>query len=57
MTGSKSFVRSKYLCGADGANSTIARDLQLPFKDEPFQGLALNVLIEADLVSNARILK
>ncbi|KAL8634783.1 MAG: hypothetical protein Q9228_007651, partial [Teloschistes exilis] len=49
VTGGHTLIRSKYLCGADGANSTIVRDLNLPLNDRPFQGLALNVLIEADM--------
>ena len=44
-------VRSKYLCGCDGANSTVVRDLQLPLHDEGPDGLALNVWFDADLVS------
>lgn len=43
-------VISKYLCGADGARSVVARELQLPFNDTPGGGLALNVLVEADMV-------
>ena len=57
VTGTKLSIRSKYLCGADGANSSIVRELQLPLHDEPFQGLALNVLIEADMVNHAHLLK
>lgn len=57
VTGSKLSIRSKYLCGADGANSSIVRELQLPLHDEPFQGLALNVLIEADMVNHAHLLR
>ena len=47
----KTLIRSRYLCGADGANSAIVRELQLPLQDNGVQGLALNVLIEADMVS------
>ena len=50
VTGTDILVKSKYLCGADGANSTIVRDLGLPMCAEPFQGLALNVFVEADMV-------
>lgn len=48
-TGIDFLVRSRYLCGADGANSSIVQQLQLPLHTEPFQGLALNVFVEADL--------
>ena len=52
VTGANIVVRSKYLCGADGANSPIVQQLRLPLHQEPFQGLALNVYVEADMVSN-----
>ena len=55
VTGANILVRSKYLCGADGANSSIVRQLQLPLRGEPFQGLALNVFVEADMVKYASI--
>ncbi|GKZ23562.1 hypothetical protein AbraIFM66951_007558 [Aspergillus brasiliensis] len=48
-TGEHITVVSRYLCGADGAHSIVARKLQLPFNDTPGGGLALNVLCEADL--------
>ena len=51
VTGANIVVRSNYLCGADGANSPIVQQLQLPLHQEPFQGLALNVYVEADMVS------
>ena len=51
LTGNKFLVRSKYLCGADGGSSTVAKELQLPFHDTPNGGLAINVLLEADMVS------
>ena len=54
-TGTNFLVRSRYLCGADGANSTIAQQLQLPLHSEPFQGLALNVYVEADLVGHGSV--
>ena len=44
-------VISRYLCGADGARSVVARELHLPFNDQSPGGLALNVLVEADMVS------
>lgn len=42
-------VRSKYLFGADGARSLIVKSLDLPMIVKPGQGVALNVLVEADL--------
>ncbi|GAW20296.1 hypothetical protein ANO14919_097970 [Xylariales sp. No.14919] len=42
-------VISNYLCGADGAKSAVARELQLPFHDTPGGGFAVNVWFEADL--------
>lgn len=54
LTGRDLTVRSKYLCGSDGASGKIAQDLQLPFRDEGTGGLALNVWFDADLVSPLR---
>ncbi|KAF1984070.1 FAD binding domain protein [Aulographum hederae CBS 113979] len=42
-------VRSKYLFGADGARSNVIRQLQLPLLKVPNDGLAINVLVKADL--------
>lgn len=42
-------IRSKYLFGADGARSQIVKQLDLPMSMEEGQGLAINVLVEADL--------
>ncbi|KAI1347158.1 FAD binding domain-containing protein [Xylaria sp. FL0043] len=42
-------VVSNYVCGADGAKSVVARELQLPFQERPGGGFALNVWFEADL--------
>ena len=42
-------VRSKYLFGADGARSRIMKQLQIPLISQPGKGVALNVLIKADL--------
>ena len=52
VTGNRFLVRSKYLCGADGGSSVVARELHLPFHDTPNRGLAMNVLFEADMVSD-----
>lgn len=42
-------VRTKYLFGADGARSEVVRQLKLPLAVKPGQGLAINVLVRADL--------
>jgi 2-polyprenyl-6-methoxyphenol hydroxylase-like FAD-dependent oxidoreductase len=44
-------VRSKYLFGADGARSRIMKQLQIPLIAEPGKGVAINVLIKADLTN------
>jgi 2-polyprenyl-6-methoxyphenol hydroxylase-like FAD-dependent oxidoreductase len=51
MTRERITVVSRYLCGADGAHSTVADVLQLPFNDPLGGGLALNVVCEADMVN------
>lgn len=48
-TGQEYQVRSKYLFGADGARSSIVKQLQLPLIRRPGQGFAVNILMEADL--------
>jgi 2-polyprenyl-6-methoxyphenol hydroxylase-like FAD-dependent oxidoreductase len=42
-------IKSKYLLGADGAKSKIVEQLKLPLVVKPSQGVALNVLVEADM--------
>ncbi|EFZ04288.2 2,4-dichlorophenol 6-monooxygenase [Metarhizium robertsii ARSEF 23] len=42
-------VRSKYLFGADGARSRIMKQLQVPMIAKPGKGVAINVLVRADL--------
>lgn len=42
-------IESKYLFGADGARSRIQRQLDLPLLAQAPQGVALNVLLRADL--------
>ncbi|KAK5722613.1 hypothetical protein LTR15_005844 [Elasticomyces elasticus] len=49
LTGHTYRIRSKYLFGCDGARSNIIRQLDIPLIKEPGQGLAINVLVEADL--------
>lgn len=42
-------IRTRYLFGADGARSRVLKQLGLPLCAEPGQGLAINVLVKADL--------
>lgn len=49
VTGETYKIRSKYLFGCDGAQSPIMKQLDIPLKKDPGQGLAINLLIEADL--------
>ncbi|EUC43270.1 hypothetical protein COCMIDRAFT_38749 [Bipolaris oryzae ATCC 44560] len=42
-------VKSRYLFGADGGRSRIAKALQLPFTEKPGGGFAVNLLVEADM--------
>ena len=48
-TGASYLIRSKYVFGADGARSRIVSQLNLPLTIKPGQGIALNVLVKADL--------
>lgn len=42
-------IRTKYLFGADGGRSRVVKQLNLPLCAKPGQGLAINVLVKADL--------
>ncbi|KAH7255201.1 FAD binding domain-containing protein [Fusarium redolens] len=42
-------IGTKYLFGADGAQSQVVKQLDLPLERKPGQGLAINVLVKADL--------
>jgi 2-polyprenyl-6-methoxyphenol hydroxylase-like FAD-dependent oxidoreductase len=42
-------IRSRYLFGCDGARSQVVRELGIPLVKKPGQGLALNVLVRADM--------
>ena len=42
-------IKSKYLYGCDGGRSQVIRQLNIPLIKQPGQGLAINVLVEADL--------
>ena len=49
ITGKTYKIRSKYLFGCDGAQSQVMRQLDIPLKKDPGQGLAINLLVDADL--------
>lgn len=42
-------IRTRYLFGADGARSQVIKQLNLPLAVQPGQGIAINVLVQADL--------
>ncbi|APA12716.1 hypothetical protein sscle_10g074860 [Sclerotinia sclerotiorum 1980 UF-70] len=42
-------IRSKYLFGCDGARSQVLRQLQIPLIKKPGGGIAMNVLVRAEL--------
>ena len=42
-------IQSRFLFGCDGARSQVVRELGIPLIKKPGQGLALNVLLRADL--------
>lgn len=49
VTGQRYKIQSKYLFGCDGARSQVVRQLDIPLEKKPGQGLALNVLVKADM--------
>ncbi|AEO64796.1 51083f41-8a33-4bd5-ba32-db8dc417c4e2 [Thermothielavioides terrestris] len=42
-------IQSRFLFGCDGARSQVVRELGIPLIKKPGQGLALNVLVRADM--------
>ena len=42
-------IRSKYLFGADGARSSVVKQLKLPLVATPAKGLAVNIVVDVDL--------
>lgn len=42
-------IQSRFLFGCDGARSQVVRELAIPLIKKPGQGLALNVLVKADM--------
>ena len=49
LSGQEYRIRTKYLFGADGARSQVVKQLDLPLSIKPGQGMAINVLVKADL--------
>jgi 2,4-dichlorophenol 6-monooxygenase len=49
LTGREFGLRSRYLIGADGANSRVAEQLRLPFEGREATGGSINIVFEADL--------
>ena len=49
LTGAEHDIRSRYLVGADGARSSVAADLDLPYEGPGAVGGALGIIFEADL--------
>lgn len=47
-------IRTKFLFGADGGRSTVARGFKLNFNHQPSQGVAVNILFKADLTNIIR---
>lgn len=49
LTGQEYLIRSKYLVGADGANSRVVKEVGLPLVGQGGLGSAYNILCEMDL--------
>ncbi|KAF2131451.1 hypothetical protein P153DRAFT_286624 [Dothidotthia symphoricarpi CBS 119687] len=49
FTGLEYTIRTRYMFGADGGRSTIAKQLDLPFTTLPGGGFAYNILLRADI--------
>lgn len=49
LSGEGRKIRTRYLFGCDGGRSITMRQLGIPLIKKPNQGLAINVLVEADL--------
>lgn len=49
LTGTEYNVRCKYLLGADGANSKVATDLELPMQGEMGKSGSISIILRADL--------
>ncbi|WLI08831.1 FAD-dependent monooxygenase [Pseudomonas sp. FP597] len=49
LSGSEYSIRCKYLLGADGANSKVAADLQLPMEGKMGKSGSISIILRADL--------
>jgi 2,4-dichlorophenol 6-monooxygenase len=49
LAGKEFIIKSKYLIGADGGNSQVAKNAELPFQGQMGVAGSINILIEADL--------
>ncbi|KAI8939955.1 hypothetical protein NX059_003681 [Plenodomus lindquistii] len=49
VSGETRKIRTKYLFGCDGGRSVVIRQLGIPMSKKPNQGVAINVLVEADM--------
>jgi 2,4-dichlorophenol 6-monooxygenase len=49
LTGKDFTIRSKFLVGADGSNSMVARDIGLPFEGKMGVAGSMNIIFKADL--------
>ena len=49
LTNQEYSIRAKYMIGADGGRSQVAKDLDLPFEGETGKGGSINIVFEADL--------
>lgn len=49
VTGKAYKIQSRFLFGCDGARSRVVRELEIPLIKKPGQGLALNILVKADM--------
>ncbi|QIW97173.1 hypothetical protein AMS68_002691 [Peltaster fructicola] len=54
LSGTTYTIHSKYLFGCDGARSQVIRQLDIPLDKKPGQGLAINLLVRADLHKHMR---
>ncbi|KAK3686588.1 hypothetical protein LTR37_019649 [Vermiconidia calcicola] len=54
LTGRTYKIRSKYLFGCDGAQSPVMKQIGIPLRKDPGQGLAINLLVEADLTEHLK---
>lgn len=49
LTGQVYRIQSRFVFGCDGARSQVVREIAIPLIKKPGQGLAVNVLVKADM--------